>query len=93
MAAGTWILTPNGNIPREELNSGGRVIGYNFEIHHVKDIRQSSYLSYYLINGRTKLKGTNDVNKYQTIGLVDLQKERLFLVFLNIKTGKIVPIL
>ena len=62
----TLILTPNGNIPIEDLHSGDRVIGYNFEthqeeIHHVKDIQPSSSLSYYLINNQTKISGNNYV--------------------------------
>ncbi len=64
LASETLILTPNGNIPIEELHSGDLVIGYNFEthqeeIHHVKDIRQSRSLSYYLINDQTKVTGTH----------------------------------
>lgn len=65
-APGTLILTPNGNVPIEELHSGDRVIGYDFETHqeeirHVKDIRENSSLSYYLINDKTKITGTHYV--------------------------------
>ena len=65
-APGTLILTSNGNIPIEELHSGDRVVGYNFETHqeeinHVQDIREISSLSYYLINNQTKITGTNYV--------------------------------
>lgn len=64
LARGTLIATPNGNIPIEELHSGDRVIGYNFETHqeeinHVKDIQQSSSLGYYLINNHSKFSGNN----------------------------------
>ena len=65
--AGTKIATPNGSVVVEELKPGDRTIGYNFETHHpeentVKAIDQKSSLSYYLINGKTKITGTNLVH-------------------------------
>ena len=63
-AAGTVIATPNENVPVEELQPGDRVLGYDFETHHsaeniVREIKQKSSISYYLINDRTKIVGTN----------------------------------
>lgn len=60
----TVIATPNGDVPVEKLQPGDRVLGYNFETHHsaentVEEIRQKSSISYYLINDRTKIVGTN----------------------------------
>ena len=63
-AAGTVITTSDGDVPVEELQPGDRVLGYNFEIHHsvenvVREIKQKTSISYYLIDDKTQLTGTN----------------------------------
>ena len=62
--AGTMIATPSGDVVVEKLQIGDRIIGYNFEIHRdqentVKEIKQHFSLSYYLINGKTKIASPN----------------------------------
>ena len=61
---GTMIATPKVDVAIENLQPGDRVIGYNFETHRreeniVKGIKQKSSLSYFLINKKTKVTGTN----------------------------------
>ena len=62
--AGTKIATPEGNVAVEKLKKGDRLIGYNFETHRerentVKEIKTKQALSYYLIDGKTKLASPN----------------------------------
>ena len=64
VAPGTLILTPNGNVAIEELQSGDLVIGYDFSAHKkitntINTIDKISSLSYYLIRDKTKISGTN----------------------------------
>ena len=95
--AGTVIATPDGDVPVEELQPGDRVIGYNFETHRsaentVRKIRQKSSLSYYLINDKTQLTGTNLVYVVTAIKpkLIRLQqlkpRDKLFTRQLPYKT-------
>ena len=61
---GTMIATPKVDVAVENLQPGDRVIGYNFETHWreeniVKEIKQKSSLSYFLINKKTEVTGTN----------------------------------
>ena len=63
-AAGTMISTANGDVPVEELQSGDRVIGYNFTTHQTEEnvveaIEHKTSLSYYSIDEGTKIAGTN----------------------------------
>ena len=61
---GSTIATPTGEVAIENLVKGDRVLGYNFETHRqeenlVKKIEQQTSLSYYLINGKTKIASTD----------------------------------
>lgn len=67
-ASGTLILTPNGNVPIENICLGDRIIGYNFDNHQqvintIKTIKKTS-LGYYIINNRFKVAGTNFIYLY-----------------------------
>lgn len=63
LAAGTMISTSDGDVPVEELQTGDRIIGYNFATHQTEEniveaIEQKTSLSYYLINEKTRIAGT-----------------------------------
>ena len=67
-AAKTLINTPQGKIAIEKLSPGDLVVGYDFTKHQqtinqISSIKTNSSLSYFLINDRVKIAGTQPIYK------------------------------